>query len=219
MWFAKSLVCFVTALLMSAATPVLAGPASGGAKTFKKENGKEPKVVSTSVLLTPKALSVLELEHSRARDELSAVESRLNLLSKKLYDSELVVDYRGELDKPFNLHQIELFLDGRPCYRKVFDHAPTVQALRLLDMFLPPGRHVVEIRVRVYGPDDTDNSLPGYFSGSSISAHLRKGATTKVTFNSQLDGDPPSAKELQQNEVENEWNIEITANSVTEKND
>lgn len=215
------LLSVVTGIAIFAATAVMAGPGgSKGAKVPKDPGASEDSDKDSKLRpLTPKVLSELQLEHSRTRDELSAVESRLNLLSKKLYNSQILVDYRGELDKPFNLQSIALYLDGAPCYSKTFKRAPTVQALRLLEMYLPPGRHVVELRVRVSGPDDADDALPGYFSGSSISAHLRPGSTTKVVFKVEQDGDPPSAEDLRQNEVESEWNVEISADSVTEKND
>ncbi len=198
------------------AMPVVAGNAKNNTAD-KAEKKQEDKLHED--VLSSKVISELELDHSRSMDELSAVESRLNLLSKKLYDSQILVDYRGELDKPFRLSRIELYLDGTICYSKNFHNAPTVQALRLADMFLPPGRHVVELRVRALGPDDADDALPGYSSGASISAHLRPGSTTKVLFNVEQDGAPPSLQDLRQDEVESEWNINVSANSVTEKND
>lgn len=55
-----------------------------------------------------------------------------------------------------------------------------VKPLKLFDGYLPPGRHLVEVRVLARGPDDPGDGLPGYRAGSGMAVHLREGATTRV---------------------------------------
>ncbi len=176
-----------------------------------------PPAEQAAPALDAKALAELGLEHSRSRDELLAIEARLALLAEKLYGSRLVVDYRGELDTPFSLAAVELYLDSTLAYRQEFDRSPTAQALRLFDAHLPPGRHAVEVRIWARGPDEIGGeALPAYSAGAGLAVHLREKGVTKVVFEAEQDGDPPDAEALRSDELEGSWEVDIRASYETE---
>lgn len=197
-WIAAALVIGALAMLLTGA--LRAGP-------------DDPAVASSE--LDAKALAELALEHSRARDELLAAEARLALLAEKLFGSRLTVDYRGELDTPYRLAAIELHLDGALAFHKQFDQAPTAQALKLFDGYLPEGRHVVELRLTARGPDEPADDLPGYSAGAGMAVHLRPGADTRLIFEAEQDGNVPDRDELKGNEPDGSWEVEIQARFST----
>jgi hypothetical protein len=168
--------------------------------------------------LDQKALAELALEHSRARDTLFAVEARLALLAEKVFDSRLVVRYEGDTDTPFRVTGVELDLDGALAYRKEFASAPTVQSIKLFDGHLPPGRHVLRLRVFARGPDDPPDGEPGYFAGAGMSVHLRNKAVCNAVFEVEQDGDSPGAGVLKQKEPDGNWDVEINTSFETEEN-
>lgn len=189
--------------------------AAGGLRAGPEE---APPADQASPALDAKALAELGLEHSRSRDELLAIEARLALLAEKLYGSRLVVHYRGELDTPFSLSAVELYLDSALAYRQEFERSPTSQALKLFDAYLPPGRHAVEVRIWAKGPDETGGeALPAYTAGAGLAVHLREKGATKVLFEAEQDGDPPDAEALREDELEGSWDVDIRASFETEK--
>lgn len=165
--------------------------------------------------LDAKALSELALEHSRARDELLAAEARLALISEKVFSSRLMVHYEGTLDTPFRLALIEMDLDGELAYRQEFTDAPTAQMLKLFDSYLPPGRHVLQLRVFARGPEESADSEPGYFAASGMAVHLRDKALSRATFTAEQDGDAPEPAELKRSDPEGSWEIEIQSHFET----
>ncbi len=201
-----------TALLVGGTAVLLTGALRAG----PDGKGKQP-AADARPALDQRALAELELEHSRARDELLAAEARLALLAEKIFGSRLVVHYRGELDRPFRLAAVQMRLDGALAYFEEFERAPTVQALKLFDGYLPPGRHPVEVRVLARGPDDPGDGLPGYRAGSGMAVHLREGATTRVEFEAEQDGDAPGREDLRGDEPEGSWDVDIQASFTTER--
>jgi hypothetical protein len=159
--------------------------------------------------LDPKALSELALEHSRARDDLLAAEARLALLAEKVFDSRLRVRYEGQVSPPIHVTRIELDMDGSLAYRQEFPAAPSAQSLTLFDGFVPPGRHIVQLRVFAQGPDASPEALPGYFAGSGLAVHVREKSTAEVRFEADADGDPPDAAELKGDDPDGSWDVEI----------
>jgi hypothetical protein len=189
---------------------LLAGGLHAGPPAEPGKTGDQPAA------LDEKALAELALEHSRTRDALSAVEARLALLAESLYAARLVIHYRGELDRPFSLHSVEMRLDGALAYHKEFDRAASAQALKVFDGFLPPGRHTVEVRIQARGPDGTQDDLPAYSAASGMAVHMREGAVTRLIFEAEQDGQAPQADELRSNEPEGSWDVDIQAAFVTE---
>jgi hypothetical protein len=196
---------------------LLADPApSSGAKPEASE--KSETAAPQTVVLDTKKLAELALEHSRARDALLAIEARLALLAEKVFDSRLTVRYEGELDKPFIVTRIELDLDGALAYRNEFSQAPTVQSIKLFDGYLPPGRHVLQMRVYARGPDDPPNAEPGYFAGSGMTVHLRNKSVCRAVFEAEQDGDSPGSRVAKESEPEGDWDVDIAASFETETN-
>ncbi|MBN2495238.1 MAG: hypothetical protein JXR96_11640 [Deltaproteobacteria bacterium] len=170
---------------------------------------KDPKGASApKAELDPRALAELGLEHSRSRDALLAAEARLSLLAEKLFDSKLIVRYEGEIDTPFRLSRIELYLDGTLAYTKDFQQAATVQSVKLFEDFLPPGRHLLQLRIHARGPSDSADEPPAYFSGAGLAVLVREGSVTRAVFEAEQDGEPPEARE---DEPEGSWDVEIRA--------
>jgi hypothetical protein len=166
--------------------------------------------------LDTKALAELGIEHSRARDALLAVEARLALMAEKVFNSRLVVTYEGFVDTPYELARVELDLDGALAYRNEFRKAASTQHIKLFDGYLPPGRHVLQLRVYARGPDDPEGALPGYFSGSGMTVHLRHKSVCTAVFEADADGDSAGRAVLKEAEPEGEWEIEIEASFETE---
>jgi hypothetical protein len=198
-------VALIACLLWSAGLP--AGQPAPKDKTSDEQNNAQA--------LDAKELAEFALAHSRARDALLAAEARLALLSEKVFDSRLVVRYHGECDTPFSVVRIELDLDGASAYRNDFNKAPTAQAIKLFDGYLPPGRHVLRLRVFARGPDDPPGSLPGYFAGSGLTVHLREKSTSTASFDVEQDGDSPGSRVLSNREPDGSWNLEIDASFET----
>jgi len=167
-------------------------------------------------VLDTKALAELGMEHSRARDALLAVEARLALMAEKVFDSRLVVRYEGFVDPPFELARVELDLDGALVYRNEFSRAASSQNIKLFDGHLPPGRHVLQIRIYARGPDDPEGSQPGYFAGSGMTVHLRPKSLCRANFEADSEGDSPGRAVLKEAEPEGEWEIDIEATFETE---
>jgi hypothetical protein len=167
--------------------------------------------------LDDKALAELALEHSRLRDELAAAEARLGVLAEKLFGARLAVTYRGELDTPFQLARVELWLDGALAYSQDFQRPPSVQLLQLFDGHLPPGRHLLMLRVLARGPGEPEGATPGYLAGSGLAVHLREGAVTRARFEAEQDGDPPDTGELAGEEPEGSWDVDIEASFTTDR--
>ncbi|HUU02885.1 MAG TPA: hypothetical protein VM425_15735 [Myxococcota bacterium] len=188
-----------------------AGLSAGPPISKDKASAEQPAARA----LDKKALAEFALAHSRARDALMAVEARLALLSEKVFDSRLVVRYHGETDTPFRVARIELDLDGARAYRNDFNKAPTAQAIKLFDGYLPPGRHLLRLRVFARGPDDPPGSQPGYFAGSGLTVHLREKTTCTASFDVEQDGDSPGSRVLSNPEPDGSWNIEINAGFET----
>lgn len=174
----------------------------------------EPKPAAAE--LDTRALAELEIEHSRARDALLAAEARLALLAEKLYDARLEVRYRGELESPFRLAAVEMHLDGELAHRRAFEQAPSAQALALFDGHLPPGRHVVEVRLWARGPDGAPSAVPAYTAAAGLAVHLRARAVTRVEFEAEQDGEAPDAEALRGDRPEATWDVEFHAQSETE---
>jgi hypothetical protein len=190
---------------------LLAGIVLGGST-----NASDPPEKKPAAVLDQKAISELALEHSRARDALLAAEARLSLLMEKVFRSRLVVRYRGDLDSDYQLAAIELDLDGALAYRKEFERAASIQALKLFDGHLPPGRHRLTLRVYARGPDDPQGTQPGYFAGAGMAVHLRDNAVCKALFAAEQDGDTPGKGVQKVEEPDGSWEIEITASYETE---
>jgi len=182
------------------------------------QNAEGEEAASQAPELDTKALAELGLEHSRARDELLAVEARLSLLSEKVFGSRLSVRYEGDCETPFRITRIELDLDGALAYRQEFEKAPSIQSIKLFDGFLPPGRHVLQLRLWARGPDDPEGSEPGYFAGSGMAVHLRDDSVCTATFEGEQDGDSPGDRVSRESEPGGDWDIEISATFETEKN-
>lgn len=200
---ASALACLLCSTVLTAGPPA----------TKAKDAEQQPAAPA----LDAKALAEFALAHSRARDALMAVEARLALLSEKVFDSRLTVHYRGETDTPYRVARIELDLDGACAYRKDFGKAPTAQAIKLFDGFLPPGRHRLQLRVFARGPDDPPGSQPGYFAGSGLSVHLRQKSNCNALFEVDQDGDSPGSRVLADPEPEGSWNVKIDASFETER--
>ena len=198
-----------TLILLLFASNLAADPPPSG------EPAEEPAKESAPALDT-KALAELGVEHSRARDALLAVEARLALMAEKVFDSRLVVRYEGFVDPPFELARVELDLDGTLAYRNSFSKAASSQNIKLFDGHLPPGRHVLQLRVYARGPDDPEGALPGYFAGSGMTVHLRPKSVCRTKFEADSDGDSPGRAVLKEAEPEGEWEIDIEASFETE---
>lgn len=176
----------------------------------------EPAVEPAAPALDAKALAELGVEHSRARDALLAVEARLALMAEKVFDSRLAVNYQGFVDPPFELSRVELDLDGALAYRNDFSKAASSQNIKLFDGYLPPGRHVLRLRVYARGPDDPEGAPAGYFAGSGMTVHLRPKSLCRARFEVESEGDSPGRAVLKEAEPEGEWEIEIEAGFETE---
>jgi hypothetical protein len=174
-----------------------------------------PETRPEAARLNAKAMQALTVEHSRARDALLAAEARLALLMEKTFNSKLIVRYHGDLDRSFQLARLELLLDGAMAYQKSFHKAASVQALKLYDGHLPPGRHVVQVRVYARGSDDPSGSLPGYFAGSGLAVHLRPNSVTEAVFEAEQDGDTLGQAVLKEEEPEGSWEVEIEGSYET----
>jgi hypothetical protein len=194
-----------TAILLLSASTLLADP----------QPAEEP-VQKPAPALDTKALAELGVEHSRARDALLAVEARMALMAEKVFDSRLVVQYEGFVDTPFQLARVEMDLDGALAYRNEFDQSPSSQNIKLFDGHLPPGRHVLQLRVYAHGPDDPEGAAPGYFAGSGMTVHLRPKSECRARFEVDSDGDSPGRAVLTEAEPEGEWEIDIEASFETE---
>jgi hypothetical protein len=177
---------------------------------------EEPTPKPAAPALDAKALAELGVEHSRSRDALLAVEARLALMAEKVFDSRLVVNYEGFVDPPFELARVELDLDGALAYRNEFSKAPSSQNIKLFDGHLPPGRHVLQLRVYARGPDDPEGARPGYFAGSGMTVHLRPKSLCRARFEADSDGDSAGRAVLKEAEPEGEWEIDIEASFETE---
>ena len=159
----------------------------------------------------------LALEHSRLRNELLAVESRLSLLSEKVFTSRLEVRFRGDLDRPFSLARLELYLDGSLAYRQEFNNPPSVQALKLFDGYLTPGQHQLQLHLWARSPGESQISGGGYFAGSGMVVLMRKDSDTRLIFEADQDGDALSGGTLADSEPEGCWNVEVEAHYETQK--
>lgn len=212
--------CRVLALVLAGGLVLVAGPGGAGPKPRPEPAGEkaEPKATGheQASALDRKAMAELALEHTRARDALLAAESRLGLLMEKAFGARLQVRYDGELDRPFRLARVELSLDGALAYRREFESAPGVQALTLLDAYLPPGRHVLGLRVFAHGPDDPRDDPGGYFAGCGMTVHLRDGSDTLAVFEAEQEGDTPGRAALREQEPEGSWEVNITGWYQTE---
>jgi len=204
----------VTAMLLLFASNLMADPPPSeepAPKGTAKTAAKPPEVA-----LDTKALAELGVEHSRARDALLAVEARLALMAEKVFDSRLVVRYEGFVDPPFELARVELDLDGALVYRNEFSRAASSQNIKLFDGHLPPGRHVLQLRIYARGPDDPEDSQPGYFAGSGMTVHLRPKSLCRANFEADSDGDSPGRAVLKEAEPEGGWEVDIEATFETE---
>jgi len=179
---------------------------------------KAPTPEATQPALDQTAMAELAREHSRARDALMAAEARMSLLMEQVFQSRLVVRYRGDLDRGFELKVIELDLDGALAYRKEFEKATSIQDLKLFDGFLPPGRHVLQLRIYAKGSDDPPGTLPGYFAGSGMAVHLREKAVCRASFVAEQDGDSPGRTVVKEEEPEGSWEVEIEGSFQVEAN-
>jgi len=198
--------------------PALAAALTAGALLAGiASQAAEPPAVAPEGALDPAALAALELEHSRLRDELAAAEARLGVLAEKLYAARLAVTYRGELDPPFRLARVELWLDGALAYAQDFQRPPSVQLLQLFDGHLPPGRHLLEVRVLARGPGEPEGAPPGYLAASGMAVHLRDGAVTRARFEAEQDGDPPDPADLRGETPDGTWDVEIEGSFSTER--
>ncbi len=190
-------------------TLLMLGPGTGASEAVTEPLASEaPEQKPT----TDKALAELSLEHSRARDALLQIESRLSLMAEKMFDSRLLVRYDGDLGRPFQLHRIELMLNGSLAYRREFSAAPSMQALVLFDGHLPPGRHRLQVLVYARGPDDPAGAEPGYFAGNGLTVHLRKNATCTAIFEAEQEGEIEGWKSKG---PEGNWEVEISASYQT----
>jgi hypothetical protein len=169
----------------------------------------------TTNTLDPKTLAELSREHSRSLDALMATESRLSTLLEKLYSSRLVVRYTGQIDRPFSMIKMEMDIDGHLAYRQTFSNASSAANLKLFDGYLPPGRHVLAVRIYARGPDDPADGIPGYFAGSGLSVHLRENSVCNAVFEAEQDGDSAGKKVAREKEPSGEWEIEIDASFET----
>jgi hypothetical protein len=200
----------ITAVLLLFASNLMADPPPS------EEPAKPPAVTPAPSALDNKALAELGVEHSRARDALLAVEARLALMAEKVFNSRLVVRYEGFVDPPFELARVELDLDGALAYRNEFSRAASSQNIKLFDGHLPPGRHVLQLRVYARGPDDPEGSQPGYFAGSGMTVHLRPQSLCRANFEADSEGDSPGRAVLKEAEPEGEWEVDIEATFETE---
>ena len=205
--------CLAALLALSICTMAICTMATAGPKDGKKT--ESPTVVEKKPTqpLDPKTLRELSLEHSRSRDALLAAEARLSLLAEKLFDSRLEVIYRGELDSPFSLARVELWLDGGLAYRKDFSKAPSVQMLKLFDGHLPPGSHLLEVKIFAHGPKAVKSDLPGYVAGSGLVVVLKEKSLGSLVFEAEQDGEPALASDA---EPEASWDVEIEARFETQ---
>ncbi|HOX44608.1 MAG TPA: hypothetical protein PK668_13495 [Myxococcota bacterium] len=205
---------WLTALCLSGlvlAGVALAGPGAPAAAPADAPAAAAPEAGG----LDEKALAEIALEQSRLRDELAAAEARLGVLAEKLFGARLTVTYRGELDAPFQLARVELWLDGALTYAQDFQRPPSVQLLQLFDGHLPPGRHLLLVRVLARGPGEPEGAPPGYLAGSGLAVHLREGAVTRARFEAEQDGDPPDTDDLAGEAPEGSWDVDIEASFTT----
>lgn len=171
-----------------------------------------PERTAAESALDAKALAELELESSRIRDELSAAEARLALMAEKLFRARLRVSFRGEVERPFRLRRVELWLDGALAHAQDLLRPPSVQALELFDGYLPPGRHLLELRLWAHGPGDPEDAPPGYFAGSGLAVQLREDALTLARFEAEQGGRAPGPSEPS---PRGRWDVEIEASFQT----
>lgn len=172
-----------------------------------------PAEPSPPAALDAKALGALEREHSQSRDELLAAEARLMLLSEKLFRSRLVVQYAGELDAPFHLASLELWLDGGRVYRQEFEQAQSSQELRLFDGFLPPGRHRVELRLSARQSDETE---AGTSASAGLSVELLPNSISRLGFEADGEGQAPKPADIRAGKPEARFEVEIEATFTRE---
>jgi hypothetical protein len=167
--------------------------------------------------LDEKALSEMELQHSRARDFLMATEARLSLIAEQLFNSRLTVDYAGEIEPPFRLAFLEMDLDGHLAYRQEFGKAPSAQRLKLFDGFLPPGRHTIQLRLFARGPDDPEDSPPSYTAGSGMAIVLPEQAICQALFEAEENGDAPTTNEMKRHNQHGNWDVEFHASYAAKR--
>ena len=200
-------ISMVAVMLLTSAAPTVSQPPQAAAV---QAGSTQP-----SPAVDPKVLSELAIEHSRTRDALAAVEARLMLLSEKLFSSRLLVRCRSEIDTPLQLDSLELLMDGEVAYRQEFTAAPTIMALTLFDGYLTPGRHTLELKAYVRGPNESADTSPGYAAGSGLTVHMGNRATTDAVFDLEGAGDIPGKNELKRSDPKGSWKIIVRSRFAT----
>lgn len=185
----------------------------------ESKNAQKPDPAKNQVNsgLDDKTLQQIKREQIDVQDAISQALSRISLMMQKAYDARLTVTYRGELDRPFIIDHIDLFIDEARVYQEEFHTIAEIQTLKLYDAYLAPGRHAVRIAIYARGPNDQPGTTPGYYAGCGISIHVREKATTQAFFKAEYEGDNPGSDVSRQKEPEGSWDAQIASSFSTRR--
>ncbi len=169
-----------------------------------------PNVDRTFNQLSESELKKLGRDQNEIRDALARILARVTLMLQKKYDARLSVQYQGEIEIPFKLAAINLYIDGLLVYNKKYDTMDPKHTFTLFDSYLAPGIHTIKIGVLAFGPEDPPGSNPGYYAGCGTKVYVHKNATTETRFIGEQKGDSPNRKKGQ-----GVWEVEITSRFTT----
>lgn len=133
-------------------------------------------------------LERLRAEHSALRDALFRSRARRELLENALLSTQLIPVIRWDGGRRHQLKTAELRLDGV----RIWEAGNTPlggDAISLAGRGVPPGAHVLGVRVEVRA---RDNPKLGYISEQSFAVSLPEGKKTTIEVTVDEDGDPPS---------------------------
>ena len=133
-------------------------------------------------------LDRLRAEHSALRDALFRSRARRELLENALLSTQLIPIIRWEGSRRFQVKTAELRLDGVRIWEA--GNTPLGEgAVTLASRGVPPGAHVLGVRVDVRA---RDNPKLGYISEQSFTLALPEAKKTTIEVTVDEGGNPPS---------------------------
>jgi hypothetical protein len=134
------------------------------------------------------SLDALRARYDALRDAVFRQRARRETLEKALFSTKLAVSLTWEADRNFSLKRAELRLDGTRLWESG-DRSVGEDPILLTARPVPPGPHVVALRLEVRSRDNPDL---GYTSEQSFSISLPEGKQSKLEITVDEDGDLPS---------------------------
>ncbi len=133
-------------------------------------------------------IEALQAEYASLKDALFRSRARREALESALLSTQLVAKLRWEGSRHHLLKNVEVRLDGLRLWESG-ETPPSDKPVSLEPKSVPPGPHVLGVRIAVQARDD---AKIGYVSDQSFAVTLAEGKKTTVEITIDEDGDLPS---------------------------